>query len=399
MEGIGEDNDTSVEAHPNGINSFSNRSIALALSGFICILTETLPAGLLLPMSDSLAISEGRVGQLITVFAIGSVLTAMPLTALTQTWSRKPLLLACIAGFLLFNSITAIATNYTVLLIARFLVGVVAGVLWGIVAIYARRLVPYELKGRAMAVAMMGTPLALALGVPIGTFFGNLVGWRFIFAAISVIAAGLLIWMSLNMPNFEGQPVGQRTTLKQVLLLPGVRSVLFVTFTWMLAHNILYSYIGPYLTLGGLEARVDVMLFIFGVTTIIGLFLVGVLIDRHLRILVLSSLTIFALAALLFGLYTTTPILIGISMGLWGLTFGVAPTLLQTAIADVGQASANVAQSMLVTAWNSGIGIAGIIGALLLNDYGAASFAWVMLVLILGALVVSGAASKAGFSK
>ncbi|ODJ55082.1 MFS transporter [Brochothrix thermosphacta] len=381
------------------MNSFSNRSIALALSGFICILTETLPAGLLLPMSDSLAISEGRVGQLITVFAIGSVLTAMPLTALTQTWSRKPLLLACIAGFLLFNSITAIATNYTVLLIARFLVGVVAGVLWGIVAIYARRLVPYELKGRAMAVAMMGTPLALALGVPIGTFFGNLVGWRFIFAAISVIAAGLLIWMSLNMPNFEGQPVGQRTTLKQVLLLPGVRSVLFVTFTWMLAHNILYSYIGPYLTLGGLEARVDVMLFIFGVTTIIGLFLVGVLIDRHLRILVLSSLTIFALAALLFGLYTTTPILIGISMGLWGLTFGVAPTLLQTAIADVGQASANVAQSMLVTAWNSGIGIAGIIGALLLNDYGAASFAWVMLVLILGALVVSGAASKAGFSK
>ena len=201
------------------------------------------------------------------------------------------------------------------------------------------------------------------------------------------------------MPNFEGQPVGQRTTLKQVLLLPGVRSVLFVTFTWMLAHNILYSYIGPYLTLGGLEARVDVMLFIFGVTTIVGLFLVGVLIDRHLRILVLSSLTIFALAALLFGLYTTTPILIGISMGLWGLTFGVAPTLLQTAIADVGQASANVAQSMLVTAWNSGIGIAGIIGALLLNDYGAASFAWVMLVLILGALVVSGAASKAGFSK
>lgn len=373
--------------------------LALALSGFICILTETLPAGLLLPMSDSLAISEGRVGQLITVFAIGSVLTAMPLTALTQTWSRKPLLLTCIAGFVLFNSITAIATNYTVLLIARFLVGVVAGVLWGIVAIYAQRLVPYELKGRAMAVAMMGTPLALALGVPIGTFFGNLVGWRFIFAAISVIAAGLLIWISLNMPNFEGQPVGQRTTLKQVLLLPGVRSVLFVTFTWMLAHNILYSYIGPYLTLGGLEARVDVMLFIFGVTTIIGLFLVGVLIDRHLRILVLSSLTIFALAALLFGLYTTTPILIGISMGLWGLTFGVAPTLLQTAIADVGQASANVAQSMLVTAWNSGIGIAGIIGALLLNDYGAASFAWVMLVLILGALVVSGAASKAGFSK
>lgn len=131
--------------------------LALAMTGFIGILTETLPAGLLPQISKGLGISEALAGQLVTLYALGSLVAAIPLTAATRGWRRRPLLLLCIVGFLIFNTITALSTYYFLTLVARFLAGVSAGVLWGMLAGYARRMVPDALKGRAMAVAMSGT--------------------------------------------------------------------------------------------------------------------------------------------------------------------------------------------------------------------------------------------------
>lgn len=150
--------------------------IALAMAGFICILTETIPAGLLIEISEGLDVSESLAGQLVTAYALGSLIAAIPITTATQGWHRKPLLLLCIIGFLVFNTITALSSSLTLTIIARFFAGVTAGVLWGMTAGYARLMAPESLKGRAMAVAMIGTPLALAFGVPVGTFLGSLVG-------------------------------------------------------------------------------------------------------------------------------------------------------------------------------------------------------------------------------
>lgn len=162
--------------------------MALAMAGFICILTETIPAGLLIEISKGLGVSESLAGQLVTAYALGSLIAAIPITTATQGWHRKPLLLLCIIGFLVFNTITALSSSLTLTLIARFFAGVTAGVLWGLTAGYARLMAPESLKGRAMAVAMIGTPLALALGVPTGTFLGSLVGWRNVFGIMSLLA-------------------------------------------------------------------------------------------------------------------------------------------------------------------------------------------------------------------
>lgn len=95
--------------------------LALAMTGFICILTETVPAGLLLQIGDGLGVSEALAGQLVTLYALGSLLAAIPLTAATRGWRRRPLLLLCIIGFLIFNTITAFSSNYILTLAARFL--------------------------------------------------------------------------------------------------------------------------------------------------------------------------------------------------------------------------------------------------------------------------------------
>lgn len=371
--------------------------LALAMTGFICILTETIPAGLLLQIGHGLGVSEAFAGQLVTLYALGSLLAAIPLTTMTRGWRRRPLLLMCILGFLVFNTVTTFSSNYTLTLIARFFAGVSAGVLWGMLAGYARRMVPESLKGRAMAVAMVGTPLALALGVPAGTWLGSLVGWRFVFGIMSLMALILVVWVVWKLPDYPGESPGKRLSLYKVFGMSGVRPVLFVVLAWVLAHNILYTYIAPYLAHAGLSHRVDLVLLIFGITALVGIWIIGVLIDRKLRPLVLISLLAFAIASIVLTFSNNQPIVIYLVVAVWGLTFGGAATLLQTTMAEAAGESADVAQSMLVTAWNLAIGVGGVLGAILIETVGVGSFPLSLLILIVLALLVAWRAKEYGF--
>lgn len=179
--------------------------LALAMAAFITILTEALPAGLLPQMAQGLAVSEALVGQLVTIYAVGSLVAAIPLTAVTQGWRRRPLLLLAISGFAVVNSVTALSGSYTVILVARFFAGVFAGLLWALVAGYAARMVSEQLKGRAIAIAMVGTPIALSLGIPAGTFLGAAFGWRVTFGLISALTVILVFWVIAKVPDFPGR--------------------------------------------------------------------------------------------------------------------------------------------------------------------------------------------------
>ncbi len=373
--------------------------LALAMAGFICILTESLPAGLLPQIASDLGVTQALAGQLVTLYAVGSLLAAIPLTTATREWRRKPLLLLCIIGFLVFNTVTALSSVYAITLIARFCAGVAAGVLWGMTAGYARRMVPESLKGKAMAVAMVGTPLALALGVPIGTFFGTYAGWRLIFGTVSILTLALIAWVLWNMPDYEGEPAQHQLPLHKIFFIPGIRPILFVVLAWVLAHNILYTYISPFLADTALAHRVDLILLLFGVTSVIGTWIIGLLIDRYMRILVLSSIAIFALASAAMEIWINQPVVIIFGVIAWGMTFGGAATLLQTAIAHAGGQSADIAQSMLVTAWNLGIGAGGIVGAILLDWIGARFLPGSLVLLLLITLIIAWTAQNHGFPR
>src|SRR3954454_22354290 len=128
--------------------------LALATAVFITSLTETLPAGLLPAMSRDLHVSESATGQTVTVYAIGTALTAIPLTAATAGWRRKKLLLAAMGGVALANTVTAVSSVYELTMVARFVAGVAAGLAWALLAGYARRMAPVHLQGKALAIAM-----------------------------------------------------------------------------------------------------------------------------------------------------------------------------------------------------------------------------------------------------
>ncbi|WP_418303728.1 MFS transporter [Pandoraea pulmonicola] len=371
--------------------------LALALAGFVTILTEALPAGLLRQIGAELAVSQSLAGQLVTLYAMGSLLAAIPLIATTQGVRRRPLLLAAIAGFAIANMVTTFSTSFALTMVARLLAGVSAGLLWALLAGYAARMVPEHQKGRAIAIAMVGTPLALSLGVPAGTFLGAVVGWRACFGIMTLLALALMVWVRAEVPDFPGQARRERLPLGRVLTMPGIRPVLFAVLAFVLAHNILYTYIAPFLTVAGMAERTDLVLLIFGIVSLIGIWIVGVLIDRHLRALTLASTLLFGLSALALGVWGDHPATIYGAVAVWGLAFGGGATLFQTALAKAAGDAADIAQSMLVTAWNMAIAGGGFIGGLLLDKAGVGAFAPAMLFLLALSFVVVCAARRNGF--
>lgn len=371
--------------------------LALALAGFVTILTEALPAGLLPQLSAGLMVSDALAGQLVTIYAIGSLVAAIPLTGATQGVRRRTLLLAAIAGFAVANTVTTLSTSFILTMVARFLAGMSAGLLWALLAGYAARMVPEHQKGRAIAISMVGTPLALSLGVPAGTFLGTLVGWRMCFGVMSLLALLLMVWVRVKVPDFAGQATGKRLSLTSVFRQPGIRPVLFAVLAFVLAHNIFYTYIAPFLAVAGMAQRTDLVLLVFGMTSLLGIWITGVLIDGHLRTLTLASTALFGVAALVLGVVGTVPVAVYAAVGAWGLAFGGAATLFQTALAHTAGDAADVAQAMLVTAWNMAIAGGGIIGGLLLERFGVGAFSPALLLLLLGTLLIVSSARHHGF--
>ncbi len=371
--------------------------LALAMTGFIAILTETMPAGLLPQIGTGLHVSPALTGQLVSFYAVGSLVAAIPLTAALQGWRRRPRLLLAVIGFLVFNTITALSSSFLLTLSARFLAGVAAGLGWGLIPGYARLMATGDNKGRGMAIAMVGTPLALALGVPAGAFLGRLISWRTTFLIMSGLALVLVFWILVKVPDFPGQAIARRSSIWKVFTTPGIRSILAVIFFWMVAHNILFTYVAPFVARAHLASHVDLVLLIFGSTALLGIWIIGLLVDRWLRQLVLLSLAGFMLSSLILGLEATKPVVVFAMVALWGLTFGGAATLLQTALADAAGDGVDLAQALNTTVWNLAIAGGGVAGGVLLTSKGAGSFPWVLLVLLSFAFLLAWKARVYGF--
>ncbi|MGW6603394.1 MFS transporter [Streptomyces sp. NPDC055036] len=371
--------------------------LALATAVFITSLTETLPAGLLPAMSGDLRVSESATGQTVTIYAIGTVLTAIPLTSATAGRRRKRLVLTAMAGFALANTVTAVSSVYELTMVARFVAGVAAGLAWALLAGYARRMAPVHLQGKAIAIAMAGIPVALSVGVPAGTFLGEALGWRVAFLSMTALTVLLLLWIVAAVPDYPGQGRGERPKMLPTLRIPGVTPVLFVTLVFVLAHTILYAYIATFLDDLGLGDSTGPVLLVFGAASLASIWIVGAKIHQRLRGLTIASALLVAVAAALLAVLADNTALVFVAAVLWGLGWGGVPTLLQTAVGDAGGDSADAAQAMLVTLWNVAMAGGGIIGGILLDLVGSDSFPWTVLLLLLPVIVVVLYARGAGF--
>lgn len=168
--------------------------------------------------------------------------------------------------------------------------------------------------------------------------------------------------------------------------------VLLVTLLFVLAHTVLYTFIAPFLDRLGMGDSTDLVLLVFGAASLVSIWGVGARINHRLRALTIGSVVLFGVAATILAVLAGSPAMVYVAVTLWGLGWGGAPTLLQTALGDAAGDSADAAQAMLVTLWNAAMAGGGVAGGVLLDRFGTSSFPWGVLALtvpVLGAVLAA----------
>ena len=369
--------------------------LALATAAFTDVVTDLLPAGLLPQMSGALHVPEARAGLLVSAFAVASALAAIPVTAVLRGLPRRPVLQWVLAGFALLDAVTAVSSWYPLTFLARLAAGVMGGTLWSMLAGYAARMVPARQRGRAIAVVLAGITVALCGGIPAGTALAGALGWRSGFGLLAGLALLLVAWIRWQVPAFAGEPAATREPVRRVARLPGIPAVLAVTLLLLTGHQALYTYVAPFA-----PGRTSLVLLVFGGATVAGIWITGIVADSHLRTVLLTSLTLIAVAMLVLGLAARATAALLAAAALWGMAFGGAPTLLQTALVDAsGPAGADVATALQTTVYNVGIAAGSLAGGLVLGGAGAAALPWVTLAFTMAALGAAATARRRAFPR
>ena len=152
--------------------------VALALGGFAIGTTEFVTMGVLPDIADGVGVDIPSAGHVISAYALGVVVGAPVIAALSARLPRRALLVGLMAAFLVGNGLTALAPGYRTLLVARFLTGLPHGAYFGVASLVAASLVAPHLRGRAVSSVMLGLAAAMLTGVPAATWLGQQFGWR-----------------------------------------------------------------------------------------------------------------------------------------------------------------------------------------------------------------------------
>jgi predicted MFS family arabinose efflux permease len=224
-----------------------------------------------------------------------------------------------------------------------------AGLIWSNIGGYAARIVGEAFQGRAIAIAMAGIPVALALGLPAGTLLGDAAGWEVTFLGHRS-GQYCIAWVRLSLPNLPGQPAGGHVPVATIPETRGIVSILWVVAGFMVAHNILYTYIGPLTAAAGVGGQIEWVLLVFGLAALLSIWITGTFVDPHHRRLIVLSTVVVGAGALVLGFGQVNPVILYLGVAIWGLGFGGSATLFVTS--GVRAAETDAVQSILVTVFN-----------------------------------------------
>ncbi|MCX5397826.1 Cmx/CmrA family chloramphenicol efflux MFS transporter [Streptomyces sp. NBC_00102] len=352
----------------------------LGLSVFALGTSEFMLSGLLPPIADDMGVSIPRAGLLISAFAIGMVVGAPLLAVTTLRLPRRTTLIALISVFGLGQVAGALAPTYEILFVSRVVSALACAGFWAVGAAVAIAMVPRNARARAMAVMIGGLSIANVMGVPLGAFLGEGLGWRSAFWAVGAASAVALAGVVLKIPRI---PVPeQRPRLREELSIYRDRQVwLAIVITALAAGGVFcaFSYLAPLLTdVAGLSSGwVPWVLALFGLGALAGTTIGGRIADAHLFGVMLSGIaasTVFLVALALFASSPVAVVLIAFLLGF--SAFYTAPAL-NARMFNVAGAAPTLAGATTTAAFNAG-NTAGpwLGGAVIDADFGYSSPAW-----------------------
>lgn len=339
---------------------------ALAAGAFGIGVTEFVIMGLLLEVSADLGVSISAAGLLISGYALGVVVGAPLLTALTARWPRKTVLLGLMAVFTLGNLACALAPSYGWLMAARVLTAFAHATFFGVGSVVATDLVPANKKASAIALMFTGLTVANILGVPFGTWLGQLAGWRSTFLSVTGVGVAAFAIIAVLVPKDHG--AGTVTRLSEDLMVLRRPALLYGLATTVLSWVgvfAAFTYIAPMLTriTGFPEGAVSPILLVFGGGLVVGNLLGGRLADRWLVPTVYGSLALLAVALMALAPALASRWSAVAAVGLLGAVgFATVAPLQMWVLGKARGAGQSLASSFNIAAFNLGNAIGAALG-------------------------------------
>ena len=374
---------------------------ALTAGAFGIGVTEFVIMGLLLEVSADFGVSIAAAGLLISGYALGVVVGAPVLTVLTARWPRKTVLLALMAIFVAGNAACALAPSYGLLMAARVLTALAHGTFFGVGSVVATSLVAADRKASAIAIMFTGLTVATILGVPLGTWIGQHLGWRATFWAVTLVGLAALAVIALLVPK-DGRPsdVGDwRADLTAILRAPVLLGLLTTVLGYAGVFAV-FTYIAPMLTeISGLApVAVSPVLFVFGGGLVIGNLVGGRLADRSLLATVFGTLAALAIVLALMTPGLSSPIAAVALTGLLGMAgFATVAPLQMWVLSKAEGAGQSLASSFNIAAFNLGNAVgAWAGGAVIEHGPGLAAVPLVAALFPLAAIAIAAIATRTG---
>lgn len=338
--------------------------LALAIGAFSIGTTEFSPMGLLPVIAGGVHVSIPTAGMLITAYAVGVMVGAPLMTIVLSRWSRRTALIALMSIFTLGNLLSAVASDYTTLLLARLVTSLNHGAFFGLGSLVAASVVPRHKQASAVATMFMGLTIANIGGVPAATWLGQTIGWRMSFAATAGLGILTMLILRAALPKGEAGKVPHVRGELKVLTRPVVLMAMATTVLGAGAMFTLYTYIAPTLEhiTGASPNFVTAMLVLVGVGFSIGNLAGGRLADRSLNGSLIVFLVLLVAIMLAFPLLAKTQLGTAIAVVVWGAaTFAVVPPL-QMRVMRAAAEAPGLASSVNVGAFNLGNAVGAAAG-------------------------------------
>ncbi|AZO27103.1 MFS transporter [Mesorhizobium sp. M1B.F.Ca.ET.045.04.1.1] len=345
---------------------------ALTAGAFGIGVTEFVIMGLLLDVSADLGVSISAAGLLISGYALGVVVGAPLLGALTGRLAKKTLLLALMVVFTIGNLACALAPGYWTLMAARVLTAFAHASFFGVGSVVATSLVAPNRKASAIALMFTGLTVANILGVPFGTWLGQTYGWRSTFLAVTLVGVVAFAVIALLVPRDEPAAADDESS-EGALAVLGRRPVLLGLLTTVLSWVgvfAAFTYLAPILTRisGFSEAAVSPILLVFGGGLVAGNLLGGRLADRNLVPTVVATLIALSAVLFLMTIAIHQPIAAIIAVGLLGAAaFATVAPLQMWVLEKAEGAGQGLASSFNIAAFNLGNAIGAWLGGFVID--------------------------------
>ncbi|MFE1082606.1 Cmx/CmrA family chloramphenicol efflux MFS transporter [Brevibacterium sediminis] len=370
----------------------------LALVVFAMGTSEFMLVGLVPDISAYFGVSVGTAGLLTSAFAVGMVIGAPAMAALTRRLPVKATLVGCVVVFALCHAVGALTPDFTVLFITRVIAAVVNAGFLAVALVAAAKLVAPDAKGRAVAILLAGTTVATVAGVPAGALLGTALGWQSTFWAIAFLCVPAAVGIAAGFPaqsdhssKEEPSSISLRAELSQLASPRLVLTMLLAALVNAGTFSTL-TFLAPIVvdTADLSQWWVSVALVLFGVGSFIGVTVAGRFSDSRPRIVIVGGGSVLVLGWISLAIFATNPVaLLGLIFAQGVLGFAVGSTLI-TRVLYAAAGAPTMAGAYATAALNMGAAVGPVLAAVALCVMpGALGPVWVAVIATATALLVA----------